>query len=284
MYPDYSFEPHYLEIDGNKLHYIDEGQGPVVILVHGNPTWSYYYRHLIALLAKNFRVIAPDNIGCGFSDKPLDYSYTLKNHTANLRELIAHLNIEKYSLVLHDWGGAIGLGSVVGKNEALENLVLLNTAAFRSKLIPLRIRICKLPYVGEVIVRLFNGFAWPATFMAVTRKMKDEVARAYIAPYNNWNNRIATHRFVKDIPLSTSHASYDQLLLVENNLSSIKDLEVPVQIIWGGKDFCFNDTFFNEWKDRFPNAETTYFEDGGHYILEDKRDEALSLINEFLGK
>lgn len=282
MYQDYPFTSNFYPINGHKYHFVDEGSGPVVILVHGNPTWSYYYRHLISALSKNFRVIAPDHIGCGLSDKPARYEYTLNNHIENLKELINHLQIEKYSLVLHDWGGPIGLGTVVGKLEKLENLVLLNTAAFRSQRIPFRIRICKLPLIGEVIVRLFNGFAWPATFMAVTKKMDSGVAKSFIAPYNSWKTRIATHRFVKDIPLTKNHESYSTLVEVENCLQDIRDISVPIQINWGGKDFCFDDVFFEEWKKIFPEAETNYFPDGGHYILEDERDSIIPLIKNFM--
>lgn len=281
-YPDYNFAKNYIEIDHHRLHYVDEGEGETIILVHGNPTWSYYYRHLIEKLSKKFRVIAPDHIGCGLSEKPVDYRYTLDNHIKNLCHLIKHLDIGKFSLVVHDWGGAIGLGAVLGRNESLQKLVVSNTAAFRSKNIPFRIRICKIPVLGELVVRLFNGFAYPATFMAVSKKMNREVVRAYIAPYNSWKNRIATHRFVKDIPLHASHESYNKLVEIENNLQNIKELGVPVQIIWGGRDFCFNDLFYQEWIQRFPDAETVYYPKGGHYILEDEREEAIPRISDFL--
>lgn len=282
MFPDYAFDSKYFEIDGNRLHYIDEGAGPVVILVHGNPTWSYYYRHLIVALREDFRVLALDHIGCGLSDKPNDYRYTLEKHINNLENFLEHLGLDSFSLVLHDWGGAIGLGAVVGRTEKIENIVVLNTAAFRSSQIPLRIRICKIPIFGEVVVRLLNGFAFPATFMAVSKRMPREVARAYIAPYDTWKNRIATHRFVKDIPLKPSHPSYQKLVEIEGSLEKIRQSSVPMQIVWGGRDFCFNDHFYNEWRQRFPEAETHYFPGGGHYILEDEKDRAIPLIRNFL--
>ncbi len=113
VYPDYPFASHFLELDGGRLHYIDEGAGPVIVMVHGNPTWSYFFRHLISLLKKNYRVIALDHMGCGLSDKPQDYPYCLAQHIENLESLICHLQIDRFSLIVHDWGGAIGIGCAV---------------------------------------------------------------------------------------------------------------------------------------------------------------------------
>lgn len=284
MYPDYPFTSHFLEIAGHRLHYIDEGNGPVVVMVHGNPTWSYYYRNLIGPLAKSHRVIAIDHMGCGLSDKPESYPYTLAQHINNLETLLNTLDIQKYSLIVHDWGGAIGLGCGVRCPEKIEKIVVMNTAAFRSKRIPMRIRICRWPVLGALIVRGLNGFAWPARYMAVVNPLAENVAQAYIAPYNNWQNRVAIHRFVCDIPLAASHPSYTALVQVENGLAAIRSLAIPLLLLWGGRDFCFNDTFFQEWSKRFPQAEKHYFPDGGHYVLEDKIDQIKPLLRRFLAE
>lgn len=264
------------------MHYIDEGKGPVVVLVHGNPTWSYYYRNLIHTLRNNFRVIAIDNIGCGLSEKPQKYNYTLQQHIDNGEELLSALKIEQFSLVLHDWGGAIGMGVATQSPHRVDKIVVMNTAAFRSRRIPFRISVCKTPLIGEVIVRLFNGFAWPATFMAVSKTMKAKVKQGYLAPYNSWKNRIATHRFVADIPLNKDHISYETLVTVEKGLEELHNLQVPILVVWGGRDFCFDDSFYNEWLRRFPNCETSYYSDAGHYLLEDKKDEVNKRIKTFL--
>lgn len=247
-------------------------------MVHGNPTWSYYFRHLIAELRGNHRVIALDHMGCGLSDKPENYSYCLKQHIENLESLLAHLHIDRFSLVVHDWGGAIGMGCAVNDVTRVDKVVVMNTAAFRSSRIPLRIQLCRLPVAGQIIVRLFNGFAWPATFMAVEKRLDPEVARAYLAPYDSWKNRIAVYNFVRDIPLGPDHRSYAKLVEIEERLPLLRDSAVPVSIIWGGRDFCFNDDFFEEWKRRFPDASTHYFPDGGHYILEDKKTDIISIL------
>ncbi len=281
MLPDYPFKSNYLPVKNGKLHFVDEGKGPVIVMVHGNPTWSFYFRKLIFLLSRNHRVVAIDHMGCGFSDKPQDYSYTLKQHIENLDILLNSLEIKRFSLIVHDWGGPIGIGCGIKRMEELEKIVVMNSAAFRSSKIPLRICLCRIPLLGELIVRLFNGFAWPAQFMAVENKLKKAVRKAYLSPYNCWANRVAIYNFVKDIPLKKKHPSYDQLVEIENKLKILRKMEIPFLLLWGGKDFCFNDAFYKEWVNRFPAAEKHYFEDGGHYVLEDKFKEIGPIVNDF---
>lgn len=281
VYPDYPFSAHYLQLDGGRMHYIDEGTGPVIVMVHGNPTWSYYFRHLITALRVNHRVIALDHIGCGLSDKPQHYTYCLAQHIENLENLLTHLRIDRFSLVVHDWGGAIGMGSAVNRVDSIDKIVVMNTAAFRSTRIPLRIRLCRLPVAGEIIVRMFNGFAWPAQFMAVKKKLAGDVAKAYLAPYNNWHNRVGVYNFVRDIPLDPRHQSYATLVDIESKLPLLQAQAIPLLIVWGGGDFCFNGLFFAEWRKRFPEAEHHYFPDGGHYVLEDKLGEIVPLFRSF---
>lgn len=282
MFPDYLFTSEFLDIQGHRLHYVDEGDGPVIIMVHGNPTWSYYYRNLISMLSSEYRVIALDHIGCGLSDKPEEYPYCLSRHIGNLEFLLEYLNISRFSLVVHDWGGAIGMGCAVKRVQDVEKVIVMNTSAFRSRRIPLRIQVCRIPVIGEIIVRLFNGFAWPAQFMAVVNRMLPEIASAYLAPYNSWRNRVAIYRFVEDIPMHAGHRSYKTLLEIEQRLPLLRSADIPMLILWGGQDFCFNDHFYEGWKRRFPEAESHYFKDGGHYILEDKFKETGPIIHKFL--
>jgi len=284
VFPDYSFPANYFQVEGGRLHYVDVGRGPVIVMVHGNPTWSYYFRHLITFLKSTHRIIVIDHMGCGLSDKPTTYPYCLAKHIENLEQLLAHLNINNFSLVVHDWGGAIGFGCAVRRLHNLEKIVVMNSAAFRSSRIPLRISLCRAPLLGQVIVRLLNGFARPALYFAVKKKMADDVAAAFIAPYNNWRNRIAVYQFVKDIPLHKNDKSYETLLKIENRLPEVRAAGIPLLIVWGGADFCFNDHFYNEWKNRFPQAESYYFKDGGHYVLEDKSNEVLAAIARFFGQ
>jgi cis-3-alkyl-4-acyloxetan-2-one decarboxylase len=283
VYPDYPFKSHFFTIDSHRIHYVDEGRGDVIVMVHGNPTWSFYYRRLINLLAKDHRVIAIDHIGCGLSDKPQDYNYCLQNHIDNLDALLSHLDVQSFSLVVHDWGGAIGMGVVAKNPTVLKRAMVLNTAAFRSQRIPFRISVCRWPLVGELLVRGLNGFAGPAVFMAVTKKMKKDTARAFLAPYDSWHNRVAVSAFVKDIPLTSDHPSYQSLLAVEHGLEKLQVSQLPMLICWGGKDFCFNREFYDEWCQRFPQADSHYFPESGHYILEDAFEEIAPLAAQFFG-
>ncbi|SHH58298.1 haloalkane dehalogenase [Desulfofustis glycolicus DSM 9705] len=281
-FPDYPFAANFVQTPGGSMHYIDEGSGPAVIMLHGNPTWSYYYRHLITALSSRFRVIAPDHIGCGLSDKPEGYDYCLNNHINNISYLLDHLHINSCSLVVHDWGGAIGMGYATRNSASIQRLVILNTAAFPSRRIPLRIRICRWPLLGALIVRGCNGFAWPATFMAVQKPLAKEVAAAYLAPYGSWRQRVGIHRFVKDIPLSPAHPSFRTLVEIGDGLNRLAERQTPTLLVWGGKDFCFNDHFYRQWTTRFPHARCHYLAAAGHYVLEDGHGMVEPLIASFL--
>lgn len=281
MFPDYPFTSRYLQLPAGQLHYLDEGSGPAVVMVHGNPTWSYYFRHLISTLSRNHRVIAVDHLGCGLSAKPQEFGYTLAGHIANLEALLAHLRLQRFSMVVHDWGGAIGFGCAVRRPADLEKIVILNSAAFRSTEIPWRISLCRLPLLGGLLVRGLNGFAGPARYMAVRRRLPRAVAEAYLAPYNSWRNRVAIHRFVQDIPLTVDHPSYPTLLAVEEGLAGLRAVGVPMLLLWGGKDFCFTRSFYRQWLERFPEAVGHFFPNAGHYVLEDEIERILPLVSDF---
>lgn len=280
---EYPFTSRYFKIGSNRLHFLDEGTGPVVLLLHGNPTWSYYYRHLVEELATDHRVIVPDHMGCGLSDKPSGYPYNLKVHIENLTRLVEYLEIESVQkMVVHDWGGAIGMGYATTFPERINKIVLLNTAAFRSRRIPLRIRLCRWPGIGKLLVKGLNGFARAALFMAVENRLSRDTEKGYLKPYDSWDNRVAIYEFVKDIPLRSSHPSYATLVDIEERLPVLQELKIPILILWGGRDFCFDDHFYEEWRQRFPDAQYHYLPDAGHYVLEDGHGRVEPLIHEFL--
>lgn len=267
--------------NGANMHYLDEGQGPVVLMLHGNPTWSFYYRKLVDhLVARGFRCIVPDHVGCGLSDKPQDYNYSLKQRIDDVSYLIDHIDLQEFSLVVHDWGGAIGCGIAGQRPKALQKLVLLNTAAFRSKLIPFRIALVKIPLIGQAIIRGLNGFAGSAANMAVRKPLSAAVKSGFLWPYRNWRDRIAVWNFVKDIPLEASHRSYQALFEVEEGLERLKDK--PIYMLWGERDFCFNMKFFARWKTFFPEAKAKSLSDCGHYVLEDMDESEYRGIGDFL--
>lgn len=276
---EYPFKSNYFNIDGHRYHYIDEGVGPAIVLVHGNPTWSFYYRNIIKSLSKKYRVIVPDHMGCGFSDKPQNYQYTLEQRIMDLTSLIESLKVEKYSMLVHDWGGAIGFGHAVDHVGQIEKMIILNTAAFRSKTIPFSISLCKNKFFGPFIVKYFNAFCFPATFMTTVKTMNKNIKKGYLLPYNNVKNRIAISEFVQDIPLDETHRSYKKLKEIEEKLPLLNGEKL---ILWGGKDFCFNDEFYKKWTTVYPDASTKYYENAGHYIIEDETEDSLNMINQFM--
>ena len=279
----YPFDSHYFRVDGHRLHYVDEGSGPVVLMLHGNPTWSFYFRELITALSDRYRVIVPDHIGCGLSDKPRDYPYTLATHIDNVHRLIDHLNVTDVTLVVHDWGGAIGFGWAARNTNKVSRFVVFNTAAFSGPC-PLRIRICRWPIVGALAVRGLNAFARSAVRIACKNRsrMTAEVKRGYLRPYDSWANRVAVLRFVQDIPLEPDHPTRQVIERIEQALPQFRDR--PMLICWGDRDFCFNDFYFAEWLRRFPDAETHRFADAGHYVVEDAAERIIPLLRAFLDR
>ncbi len=276
----YPFVPQALDLPAGRLSYLDEGRGPVVLLLHGNPTWSFYYRRMVLALRPHFRVIVPDHLGCGLSAKPQDYSYHLNDHIENLAALLEHLAIREAAMVVHDWGGPIGLGCAVRRVFRLRSLVLLNTAAFLSPRIPLRIALCQVPLVGDVAIRGFNAFAGLTPLMAVEKPMDPLVRQGYLLPYRSWQDRIGNLRFVQDIPMYPAHPGWALVESIDRQLATFHD--IPVSIFWGGKDWCFSDYFLQEWLVRFPHAEVWRFDDAGHFVLEDAHAELIPRALHFL--
>lgn len=277
----YPFLPRELDIDGHRYHYVDEGQGDVLLLVHGNPTWSFYWRNLITRLSPHYRVIAVDHIGCGLSDKPRDYPYTLAQHVANLNRLIDELQLENVTLLAHDWGGAIGLGAALAHREQFRRFIMFNTAAFRSSRMPWRIRVCRTPVFGRLAIQGLNAFARAALFMAAEHRerLTPEVQAGLVAPYDSWSHRQATYRFVQDIPMSPRHPSYETLLGIERGLPSLADR--PWMFVWGMRDWCFSPEFLDRFLEFIPRGEVHKFDDAGHYVVEDAHERIVPLVEQF---
>lgn len=283
---EYPFASHWFRVDVSGFddcvqHYVDEGNGPVLLMVHGNPTWSFAWRRLISDLSHDYRVIAIDHLGCGFSAKPQRRDlYTLDGHISRLVALVQALDLHNVTLFGHDWGGAIGMGCAGRLPERFDRFVLMNTAAFRSQAIPLRIAVCRIPVLGRWGVQGLNLFARAALTMAVERPLAAAARTGLMAPYDSWPNRIAVHEFVQDIPLKPAHRSYATLQQVESGLQQFSDS--PMLLIWGMRDWCFSPAFYDEFRQRFPHAETMPLSDAGHYVFEDAHETMLPRIRQFL--
>jgi cis-3-alkyl-4-acyloxetan-2-one decarboxylase len=280
----YPFRPRsFTTPQGARMSYLDEGPrtDEAVLLVHGNPTWSYFYRGLVADLSPGLRCVAPDHVGMGLSAKPARYPYTLASRIADLEALVESLGIRRIHLVVHDWGGPIGLALAVRRPERVGRLVILNTAAFPSARIPARIALCRTPFLGAFLVRGLNAFCEAATWMAMAaRRLSWDERRAYLFPYGSWADRIGVHRFVRDIPLERDHPSRPALEEVAAGLGRL--LAHPKLILWGARDFCFDDAILSRWRELYPDARIDRLEHAGHFVLEDAGAEAQARIREFL--
>jgi cis-3-alkyl-4-acyloxetan-2-one decarboxylase len=290
-FPDYPFTPQRFERGGGLiLSYLDEGarDAPPVVMVHGNPSWSYYYRKLVLALRGTHRCIVPDHIGMGLSDKPDDsrYEYTLKSRIDDLDALLEHLGVRgKVTLVVHDWGGMIGFGWALRHPERIARLVILNTGAFplpASKPMPWQLSLGRDSKFGALLIRGLNAFSGAASYVGVKKRMPADVRRAYVAPYDSWDNRIATVRFVQDIPLKPGDKAWD---IVEDGGRRLREFaDRPALICWGMQDFVFDHHFLQGFRERLPRAEVHEFPEAGHYVLEDEADRIVPLVTEFLAR
>ena len=258
-------------------------------MLHGNPTWSFYYRSLVQGLSPAWRCIVPDHMGCGLSDRPgiNAYGFHLEDRVNDLEKLMDHLAIsEKISLVVHDWGGMIGMAWALRNPDRIRRIVILNTAGFfppAAKGLPLRLWLIRhLRFFAIPAVLLGNVFARAALFMAPRKRLSLKVRNAMVAPYNSVKNRLATLKFVQDIPVTPADHSYEPVKQVDENLHRLN--KIPKLICWGRHDFVFDLDYYDEWRRRFPDAGAHLLEDAGHYILEDEPEKVLELVKNFFGR
>lgn len=280
---EYPFASHFLDVgEGVRMHYLDEGprEEEAVLMLHGNPTWSFHFRRVVLALRGHMRCVVPDHVGMGLSDKPGDYPFRLERRIADVERLVAHLGLKRVHLIVHDWGGAIGMGMATRHADWTGRIVLLNTAAFPDPRIPRTIAVCRWPFLGAFLVRGLNGFSRAALSMAVTIPLSSAVRAGYLAPYRSWRSRKAVHQFVCDIPMHPSHPSWRLLEQIGTDLSWLR--AKPILIGWGGRDFCFDDHFLARWKAFLPQARVEHFPEAGHYVLEDAAERLVPEIEAFL--
>lgn len=263
----YPFVPRQLVVPGGHLAYVDAGDGPPVLFLHGNPTWSFLWREAIMDLRGRRRCVAPDHFGMGLSDRALDgRPRRLLEHIENIERLIDHLGWKRFDLVVHDWGGAIGFGYARRHPERIGRIVVTNSAAFQGPL-PKRIAICRAGRLGRFLVEQGNAFAGLAPVMGVVKPLPPAIRLGYRWPYPDAARRRAVADFIQDIPLESDHPTRPELDAIEKALPSFRDH--PLTLIWGGRDFCFHDGFLAQWQERFPGATTHRFAHASHLVLED---------------
>lgn len=276
----YPFRSHFARIAGHQMHYVDEGQGEVILLLHGNPTWSFYFRNLIRELASKFRVIAPDYIGCGLSDHPENAHFRASDRVDHLEELLSQLGVASLSLVMHDWGGPIGT-SLAGRDPSrIKRLVYLNTTLTETDSLPAVIKRAASPVIGRFLTKTTKNFLNLTTRLGVVRKLTPEIKRGYLLPYQTSTRRTAIWDFVADIPFSSDHPSYSSLLEMAEKIPSLQSK--PVLIIWGLRDPCFHKEMLAHVSRHFPAAEVIELPHASHLVLEDGKEVAIPAIREFL--
>ena len=282
----YPFESRFLRLRcGHRMHYLDEGDpgGAPLLMLHGNPTWSFYYRNLVLELRDRYRCVAPDHLGCGLSDKPQDWSYRIPAHVDNLCELLTTLDLRRVTLVAHDWGGPIGYLAAMRLPERFARFVTFNTGVSLLSL-PRALTMLRLPLVGPLVIRGLNGLLRAGFLTSAARGhgLDRGIRARYLAPYDSWAHRIAILRFVQEIPLEEGHPNRALLADLDGGLPSLAGR--PHLVIWGLKDPIFDRTYLDAWRRRFPDAEVHAFEDAAHWVVEEAGARIAPLMRAFLSR
>ncbi|MEM1038032.1 MAG: alpha/beta fold hydrolase [Pseudomonadota bacterium] len=290
---EYPSAPKFFETPMGQMHYVDEGSGragSTVLALHGNPSWSFLYRALIKGLSPDRRVVAPDHIGFGLSDKPDNESaFTLKAHIDHLEALVLKLDLSNITLVMQDWGGPIGLGVAARHPERIKALVVMNTFGFYPPVDGMNPEKLKLPPpllmmrskgVGDFMVRRLGFFERQVMTMATATKRKGAAKRAYRDIFKSPSERAGVMAFPRMIPTTTQHPA--ARILLEETGPYVEQFDGPARIFWGLKDPLIPIGALDAWKKRLPQAEVTEFKTARHYLQDDVPDELVSYMAEFL--
>ncbi len=248
-----------------------------MVCVHGNPTWSFLWRDVIQELSPELQVLAPDHLGCGLSDMPdpLIYRYTLEERVEDLRSLVESVApVGPIHLVVHDWGGMIGMSWALNPQvqRRIASITAMNTACFllpQGKAFPWMLRVLKsVPRMAEALTLYCNLFAATAATTCTVDPLPSPVKAGFLYPYRNPARRVATHRFVQDIPENSTDSAYERAFATDRDCSQAF-AEVPMFLPWGLRDYVFDGDFLAEWQRRFPQARALPLAQAGHYVLED---------------
>jgi haloalkane dehalogenase len=278
---EYPFADHWLAFDDSYLHYVDEGFGPTVLLLHGNPTWSYLYRNIIRSLQGECRLIAPDYFGFGYSIAPNGFSFSPAQQAEAIARLIHQLDLKDIVLVVQDWGGPIGMHYAVGHRTNVRGLVIMNSWAWEAS-------------VPQKLFSLVMG-GWPLGYWLQTRrnffvrkivphgiyhqeKVTDALRDAYVRPFPTPVSRRPTWIFPRHI-----RKSRDWLRSIEGRMPVLADL--PAQIVWGARDEPgFRPAERNRWESHLPLHETEVLEDASHFVQEDRPDRVAEAIRRVIDR
>lgn len=274
----YPFENKFTQLEAGKMHYIDEGQGDIILFIHGTPTWSFIYRDYISSLSKKYRCIAIDHIGYGLSEKPENFNGTPQNHSQNLTEFIEKLNLENITIVVHDFGGSIGLSSAIKNHNKIKQVVLFNTWLWKTKDNKEVQKIDKILNSGIGKFMYLNLNFSPKYLLKKgfynKKNLSKNIHKQYIKPFPNKISRLALLQMGKSL-LGSSDWYEEQW----NNLDKIE--QKPFLILWGTKDEFLTTDYLEKWKNKLPNAIVNEFK-CGHFIQEEKTNETIQEIEKFM--
>ncbi len=260
--------------DGAEIHYVDEGTGPTLLLLHGNPTWSFLYRKLIRGLRDRFRCVAPDYPGFGLSVAPDGYTFTPREHSLAVEEFVNRLGLKKLTIMMQDWGGPIGFGLAVRQPELVDRFIVGNTWAWPLTDHP-RIsgfsRLVGGP-VGRFAALWFNGVVRLFMYKGIKTGLSRAEYDMYMAPFRKRSDRAPTHIF----PYQLVHSA-DYLSEIERNFETIAGR--PALIVWGLADFAFQQLELERFQQLFQEHEVVLLEGAGHFIQEDAPEEICNAIH-----
>jgi len=283
------FAPHFARVNGRRMHYVDEGGGDPVVLLHGNPTWGFLYRDFVAPLTEaGHRVIIPDMIGFGLSEKPAsEFHHSLDGHIANLAALLRGLDLRRTTLVCHDWGGPTGLGFAFANPERVRSLVLMSTwgwplppAEFHTRVFPWRTM--HAPLIGPYLLGRHAALARRGVYLSVVDRARfaARAMAAYDAVLHDPASRLLTWVWPRWIPLDDTARALDRFTWLEQELRACR---WPALLVWGSEDDVFNPAVFaTRFKQLLPQAEGPHLVTGRHFLQEDSGPAIAARIVDFL--
>ena len=283
----FPFESRFMRVNGQRMHYVDEGEGDPVLLLHGNPTWSFLYRKFIPCLKDaGYRVIAPDHIGFGLSERPArEHDFSLENHIANLAEFIRRLGLQRLTVVCQDWGGPTGLACAVLNPAAFKAIVVMNTwawpepTAFHNGVFPWRMM--HAPVVGPYLFQRRNILIERGLYLSVVHRERfvEEALPAYRYVMQDYDSRLLTRVFPRLIPLRPDDRSAAIMGWLEQ---SLRDCTIPALIVWGKEEIVFPAHCAQRFKRLLPHAQGPLWVTGSHFLQEDSPQEICGHILDFL--
>lgn len=279
-FEEYPFQSNYFLVNGNKLHYIDEGEGPVLLFVHGTPSWSFDFRHIIKAFQKEYRCIAIDHLGFGLSDKPEQYRYSTIGHSDVLTQFIEKKNLKNIIMVVHDFGGPIGLSSAIKNPELFSGFVILNSWLWSSENEPEFIRL-KRVLQSPLLPILYKYFNFSARYILPKsfgeKKISKRILQQYKGPFEKVKHRGGTIAFANS--LLRDQQWFEGLWTGRESIS-----KKPVLFIWGMRDPVLLPKYLTKFASGFQNSTIAKLDSTGHFPQEENPDEVISHIRNWLNK